>query len=36
LIAARALALDAILVTDNTTEFQRVQGFVIENRLQSG
>lgn len=34
LIAAHALALDAILVTDNTREFERVQGLVIENWLQ--
>lgn len=33
LIAAHALALDAILVTDNTKEFERVQGLVIENWL---
>jgi tRNA(fMet)-specific endonuclease VapC len=36
LIAAHALALEAILVTDNTREFQRVQGLVIENWLQPG
>lgn len=36
LIAAHALALDAILVTDNTREFERVQGLVIENWLQPG
>jgi tRNA(fMet)-specific endonuclease VapC len=34
LIAAHALALDAILVTDNTREFERVQGLAIENWLQ--
>jgi tRNA(fMet)-specific endonuclease VapC len=34
LIAAHALALDAILVTDNTSEFERVLGLVIENWLQ--
>jgi tRNA(fMet)-specific endonuclease VapC len=34
LIAAHALALNAILVTDNTQEFERVQGLVIENWLQ--
>jgi tRNA(fMet)-specific endonuclease VapC len=34
LIAAHALALDAVLVTDNTREFERVQGLVIENWLQ--
>ena len=36
LIAAHALALGAVLVTDNTREFERVQGLVIENWLQSG
>jgi len=35
LIAAHALALGAVLVTDNTREFERVQGLVIENWLQS-
>lgn len=34
LIAAHALAIEAILVTDNTREFERVQGLVIENWLQ--
>lgn len=33
LIAAHALALGAVLVTDNTREFERVQGLVIENWL---
>jgi tRNA(fMet)-specific endonuclease VapC len=36
LIAAHALALGAVLVTDNTREFERVQGLVIENWLQPG
>ena len=31
LIAAHALALGAILVTNNTREFQRVKGLVVEN-----
>ena len=31
LIAAHALALDAILVTDNVREFKRVKGLRIEN-----
>ena len=34
LIAAHALALDAILVTDNTREFERVPGLKIENWLR--
>jgi tRNA(fMet)-specific endonuclease VapC len=34
LIAAHALALDAILVTDNTSEFKRVKGLKIENWLR--
>ena len=34
LIAAHALALDAILVTDNVTEFQRVADLRIENWLR--
>jgi tRNA(fMet)-specific endonuclease VapC len=34
LIAAHALALDAILVTDNTREFKRVKGLKIENWLR--
>jgi tRNA(fMet)-specific endonuclease VapC len=33
LIAAHALALDAILVTDNTREFERVPGLRVENWL---
>lgn len=33
LIAAHALALDAILVTDNVAEFSRVQGLLVENWL---
>ena len=34
LIAAHALALDAILVTDNTREFRRVKGLRVENWLR--
>lgn len=34
LIAAHALALEAILVTDNTREFERVPGLIIENWLR--
>lgn len=33
LIAAHALSLDLILVTDNTNEFQRVPDLVVENWL---
>lgn len=33
LIAAQALALDAVLVTANTREFSRVDGLTIENWL---
>lgn len=32
-IAAQALAIDAILVTDNTREFSRVPGLILENWL---
>ena len=35
LIAAHALALGAILVTDNTREFKRVKGLRVENWLRS-
>jgi tRNA(fMet)-specific endonuclease VapC len=35
LIAAHALALDAILVTDNVREFKRVKGLRIENWLRT-
>jgi tRNA(fMet)-specific endonuclease VapC len=35
LIAAHALALGAILVTDNTREFRRVKGLRVENWLRS-
>jgi len=31
LIAATALANNAVLVTDNTNEFNRVEGLVVEN-----
>lgn len=34
LIAAHALTLDFILVTDNDREFNRVQGLVVENWLR--
>lgn len=34
LIAAHVLAVDAILVTDNTAEFTRIAGLPIENWLQ--
>ncbi|WP_260444889.1 MULTISPECIES: hypothetical protein [Burkholderia] len=34
LIAAHALDVDAIPVTDNTAEFTRVAGLPIENRLR--
>lgn len=33
LIAAHAFALDLILVTDNTREFSRVRGLIVENWL---
>jgi tRNA(fMet)-specific endonuclease VapC len=33
LIAAHALAIDAVIVTDNTDEFSRVQGLRLENWL---
>jgi tRNA(fMet)-specific endonuclease VapC len=35
LIAAHTLALDAILVTDNTREFKRVKGLRLENWLRA-
>jgi tRNA(fMet)-specific endonuclease VapC len=35
LIAAHAMALDAVLVTDNTREFERVPGLKIENWLRA-
>jgi tRNA(fMet)-specific endonuclease VapC len=34
LIAAHALALDALLVTDNEREFSRVPGLKVENWLR--
>ena len=34
LIAAHALAVDAVLVTDNTAEFNRVAGLPVENWLR--
>jgi len=34
LIAAHALALDAVLVTDNIREFERVKGLRVENWLR--
>jgi tRNA(fMet)-specific endonuclease VapC len=34
LIAAHALALDCILVTDNTREFARIEGLKLENWLR--
>lgn len=34
LIAAHALTLDATLVTDNVSEFQRVDGLTVENWLR--
>lgn len=36
LIAAHALALDCILVTDNEREFSRVHGLRVENWLRPG
>ena len=33
-IAAHALTLDAVLVTDNTAEFSRVDGLTVENWLR--
>ncbi len=33
-IAAQARSADAVLVTDNETEFRRVEGLVVENWLQ--
>ena len=35
LIAAQALATDAVLVTDNVREFKRVKGLLVENWLRS-
>jgi tRNA(fMet)-specific endonuclease VapC len=34
LIAAQALAIDAVLVTDNVREFKRVKGLRVENWLR--
>jgi len=36
LIAAHALALGATLVTNNTREFERVPGLVLENWVETG
>lgn len=35
LIAAQALALDAVLVTDNVKEFEQVRGLKVENWVRS-
>lgn len=35
LIAAHALAIDAVLVTDNVREFKRVRGLHVDNWLRS-
>jgi len=35
LLAAHALALDAVMVTDNVEEFRRVKGLRVENWLRS-
>ena len=35
LIAAHALSLDAVLVTDNVREFRRVKGLRVENWMRS-
>ena len=35
MIAAHALSLDAVLVTDNTREFERIEGLKLENWLHS-
>lgn len=36
MIAAHALSLDAVLVTDNVRHFERVGGLVIENWVRAG
>ncbi|HUU39065.1 MAG TPA: type II toxin-antitoxin system VapC family toxin [Candidatus Desulfaltia sp.] len=33
-IGAHALSLDAVLVTDNTTEFRRIKGLQVDNWLE--
>lgn len=35
MIAAHALALEAVLVTDNTRHFQRVEGLALENWIRN-
>ena len=36
MIAAHALALGAVLVTDNTRHFERVEGLALENWVRAG